>query len=459
MPKVVKPLDIHNLLPQTNCKLCGESSCIAFATKLANRQTSIEKCPHLFKPDFSDKLQKLMELLAPPVKEVIIGVGDRAVKIGGKEVVYRHELTWRNPTAIFIDVHDEMSDQDISARFNFVKNFKFIRMGVELSIDGLAIRCVSGNPERYAKLVSKAVEEVGKPIALCCLEKEPLEEALIIAGNVKPLIYAATKDNWRDLAELASKHKCPLAILSNGDMALLKSLVKSVTEYYKVSELVLDPGTFAEEDVNVTLNNFVATRLLAIDGGDKELGYPLLGVPAALWTLSSKDRDNIEFEESVLASLLMSRFADMLIMHTISPWAIIPVLTWRDCVYTDPRVPSSVKPGLYKVGSPNESSPLMVTANFTLTYYIVKDDIEKGGVDAWLLVIDTEGTSVQSAVAGGRFTADKVFESMKAEDAFSKVSHKSIILPGYAAKISGELESLLGDWKVYVGPRDSADIL
>lgn len=456
MPKLVKPLDVYNLLPQLNCKLCGESSCLAFATKLASRQTSLDKCPYLADPRFAGQVGKLSALLAPPVREVTVGVGDFSVRVGGKDTVYRHELGWRNRATIFVDVHDEMPEQELKERLSFARGFKFLRMGAELTLDGVAVRCVSGDPEKFAKLALEVCDKVNKPTILCCLEREPLEEALIVIGSRRPLVYSATKDNWRELAELASKYNCPLTISGDGDMGLLKSLAKSVAEHYGLRDLILDPGTFPGEGVNTTLSNLVAARILAIDEGDEDLGYPLLGVPAAVW--AGARGDDLEFEESVLASLLISRFADLLILHTISPWAIIPILTWRDCAYTDPRTPSSIKPGLYKVGSPSESSPLMVTANFALTYHIVKDDIEKGGVDAWLLVIDTEGASVQSAVAGRRFTAERIREFMRSEDVFSKVNHKSIILPGYAAKISGELEGLLADWRVYVGPKDSSGI-
>jgi len=134
------------------------------------------------------------------------------------------------------------------------------------------------------------------------------------------------------------------------------------------------------------------------------------------------------------------------------------ILSLRDCLYTDPRVPPSVKPGLYKIGSPDENSPLMVTSNYALTFTLVKSDVEKSKIDAWLLVIDTEGTSVESAVAGRKFTAEKVAEAIKEYGADKVVKHKTIIIPGLAARIAGELEDLLKDWRVFVGPRDSSEI-
>ncbi len=459
MPKRLNPLQVYRYLPQTNCGECGEKSCMAFASKLIEREVSVEKCKPLFRdPRYASKLKELLKLIRPPVKEVLFGVPPHEVKIGGKDVVYRHEWTWRFQTAIMIDIHDEMDEDEISKRVKFVNEFKYIRIGKELTLDGLAIRCVSGIPEKFAKVVSRVMKLTSKPFILCSYDPNVLEEALIVAKDRKPLIYAANERNWKDVANLSIKYKCPLVVSAPGNPDLLRSLVKSLKEHFGLDDLVLDPGTNLGDSIIDTISLFSALRYAAIEEGDELLGYPLLGVPAVIWLDKEKSPEEKAYIESIIASSLMSRYADILIMHSTDVWPILPVIVWRDCVYTDPRVPPSVKPGLYEIGKPNENSPLLVTGNFALTYYLVKDDVEKAKIDAWLLVIDTEGISVESAVAGKKFTSDKIAEAVQEFNLAEKVKHKTIILPGYAARLSGELEDMLKDWRVFVGPRDSANI-
>src|SRR4030042_5662109 len=108
----LSPIDVYKILPKTNCKECGVENCMAFATKIVNREISIEQCPPLKKKENEKAYKQLKEMLKPPVKEVIVGVGDKAVKLAAKLVMYRHEFTYFNPTAIAIDVTDEMPEAE-----------------------------------------------------------------------------------------------------------------------------------------------------------------------------------------------------------------------------------------------------------------------------------------------------------------------------------------------------------
>jgi acetyl-CoA decarbonylase/synthase complex subunit gamma len=136
---------------------------------------------------------------------------------------------------------------------------------------------------------------------------------------------------------------------------------------------------------------------------------------------------------------------------------LLPTVILRQNIYTDPRKPVAVETGLKVFGTPDENSPVMFTTNFALTYYTVASDIESGKIDCYLLVVDTEGIAVDSAVAGRKLTAEKVAEAIKASGIENKVKHKKLIIPGKAARLSGEIEELSG-WQVLVGPRDSSDI-
>jgi acetyl-CoA decarbonylase/synthase complex subunit gamma len=453
----LSPIDVYKLLPRTNCKECGEENCIAFATKLVNREVTLEKCPPLLTKEYEKPYVQLKEMLKPAVKEVVVGVGDTTVKIGGKLVMYRHEFTYSNLTAIAIDVTDEMSDEEILDRVKRIGGFSFEYIGQTLKLDLVAVRSTSNNPEKFAATVKKVVENTSLPLILCSLQPNVLEAGLMAAPKARPLLYAATKDNWKEMAELALMYNCPLTVLAPGDLKLLKSLTKTLREY-GVQDLVLDPGTFVNSGLADTLNNFTMIRRAACKRGDELCGFPLLGVPMMAWVEKGEALDEIaKWREGYLAALLIVRFADVLILHSVDGWSLLPNVILRQNIYTDPRKPVAVEAGLKVFGNPDENSPVMFTTNFALTYYTVANDIESASVNAYLLVVDTEGIAVDSAVAGRKLTAEKVAEAIKASGIEGKVKHRKLIIPGKSARLSGEIEELSG-WQVLVGPRDSSDI-
>lgn len=455
--KELSPIDIYKLLPKTNCKECGEENCMAFATKVVNREVPIEKCPPLLTKQYEKAYKQLKEMLKPAIKEIVVGTGDKAVKIGGKLVMYRHEFTYFNPTAIAIDVTDEMPDEEVLNRVERTGQFSFEYIGQMLKLDMVAVRSTSNNPEKFKATVEKVVENTNLPLILCSLNSSVLEAGFAVAPKARPLLYAATKENWKDMAELALKYSCPLVVSAPGDLRLLKSLVKTLLEY-GVEDLVLDPGTFLVDGLGETLNNFTMIRRAGCKRNDELCGFPLLGVPMVAWMDRGEAPEEIaKWKEAYLAAMLIVRFADAVIMHSVDGWSLLPNAVLRQNIYTDPRKPVAVEPGLKVFGAPDENSPVMFTTNFALTYYTVASDIENAKLDAYLLVVDTEGIAVDSAVAGRKLTADKVAEALKTFGIEDKVKHRKLIIPGKATRISGEIEEL-SNWQVLVGPRDSSDI-
>jgi len=455
--KELSPIDIYKLLPRTNCKECGEENCMAFATKVVNREISIEKCPPLLTKEHEKAYEQLKEMLKPAIKEVVVGVGDKAVKIGGKLVMYRHEFTYFNPTAIAIDVTDEMSGEEILERVKKAENFSFEYIGQILKLDMIAIRSTSNNPDKFKNTVKKVAENTTMPLILCSFNPNVLEAGVMAIPKARPLLYAATKDNWREMAELALMYNCPLTVFAPNNLKLLKSLTKTLLEY-GVEDLVLDPGTFPDEGLADTLNNFTMIRRAACKKGDELLGFPLIGVPMTAWIGKGEmPEEVVKWKEAYIAAIQIIRFADVLIIHDLDGWALLPLTILRQNIYTDPRKPVAVEPGLKVFGTPDENSPVMFTTNFALTYYTVASDIESAKLDAYLLVVDTEGIAVDSAVAGRKLTAEKVADAIKTSEIENKVKHRKLIIPGKAARLSGEIEELSG-WQVLVGPRDSSDI-
>jgi len=453
----LSPIDVYKLLPRTNCKECGEENCMAFATKVVNREVSVEKCPPLLKKEHEKAYRQLREMLKPAIKEVVVGVGERAVKLGGKLVMYRHEFTYFNPTAVAIDVTDEMSEKEVVNRVKKAEEFSFEYIGQTLRLDMVAVRSTSNDPEKFKATVKKVAENTNLPLILCSLNPNVLEAGLMAVPKSRPLLYAATKDNWRAMAELALMYSCPLTVFAPNNLKLLKSLAKTLVAY-GVEDLVLDPGTFPGEGLADTLNNFTMLRRAGCRRGDELLGFPLLGAPMVAWMERGEAPEEIaKWREAYLAAVLVVRYADVLIVHNVDGWALLPPVVLRQNIYTDPRKPVAVKPGLRVFGSPDENSPVMFTTNFALTYYTVASDIESAKVNTYLLVVDTEGIAVDSAVAGRKLTAEKVADAIKASGVESKVKHRKLVIPGKAARLSGEIEELSG-WQVLVGPRDSSDI-
>jgi acetyl-CoA decarbonylase/synthase complex subunit gamma len=455
--KELSPIDVYKLLPKTNCKECGQENCMAFATKIVNREVNIDQCPPLLKKENEKAYKQLKEMLKPAVKEVVVGVGDKAVKIGGKLVMYRHEFTYFNPTAIAIDVTDEMPEDELLSRVKKTENFSYEYIGYTLKLNMIAVRSTSGEPEKFKATVKKVVENTELPLILCTLNPNVAEAGLMAAPKANPLLYAANMDNWKDMAELAIMYSCPLVASAPNDLDMLMSLSKTL-QAYGVQDVVLDPGTFANEGLADTLNNFTMLRRAACKAGEELAGLPLMGVPMAVWIDKGDAADEIvKWREAYLAAMLIVRYADVLVMHGADGWSLLPNTVLRQNIYTDPRKPVAVEPGLKVFGTPDENSPVFFTTNFALTYYTVASDIENSKTNAYLIVVDTEGSAVDSGVAGRKLTAEKVADAIKETGVESKVKHRKLIIPGKASRISGEIEELSG-WKVQVGPRDSSEI-
>lgn len=465
----LSPIDVYKLLPRTNCKQCGEANCMAFAAKLVNREVSIEDCPPILEKKHEKEYKKLKDLLAPAIKEITIGTGDRAVKIGGKLVMYRHEFTYHNPVVLAFDVTDEMparprfsGEEALLDRVRNVENFSYEYIGRKLKLDMIAVRSTSNDPTTFRSAVGTVAEATEMPLILCSLDPNVMEAGLVAASGKRPLIYAATKENWKEMADLALMYDCPLTILAPNDLDLLRSLTKTLIEY-GVEDLVLDPGTFPDEGLSDTVNNFTMVRRNACKGGDELCGFPLIGTPITAWFSGKDSREMLAWKEAYVAATLISRYADILIMHSLDGWSLLPIVIWRFNIYTDPRKPVSVEPGLYTFGKPDELSPVMLTTNYALTYFTVESDLKKFGGNYYLIVADTEGISVESAVAGRYLTAETIAEAVKSSGIAEKVKHKYLIIPGMAARLSGETEDELKNvglpgWHVMVGPRDSSGI-
>ncbi len=463
MGKRASPLDIYALLDKSNCKDCGYDTCMAFATDLLERNIRLDDCTHLMKePKQAKNLVKLRKLTMPPQKPVIIGVGDRAITIGGEEVLMRHQLTYYNQTGIFIEVADNVADlEDI---VKYLTDVKVERMGEVLTLGGIALRCVSGDAESF-KAAAKKISEISNiPTILCCLNADTL---LAAAGEIKdkrPLLYAATKDNWEQVGKFAVINNLPVATVSL-DMDELMSL-SATLQKLGVKEIVLDAGTlFGPGNLSVTYDKIHQIRIAAINKDDANACWPVMGVPAAYWSETKveddKDLWKHQYEEIIMAAIMEAVDTSLIVLHTGQKkeeiWALLALMTLRQSVFSDPRIYPAVDPGAYKIGEPDDMSPIWVTSNYRMTKIPVEQDIQGANLNGWLLVIDSEGIGIESAVAGGQFNATAVAEAVTEFKVFDNVKHRILILLGMAARISGALEDEANCY-VVVGPRDSSGI-
>jgi acetyl-CoA decarbonylase/synthase, CODH/ACS complex subunit gamma len=456
--KVNSPLEVYKFLPQTNCGDCGEATCMAFASHMIDRSLKLEDCPPLLEDKFKKKYLKLAELLAPEIREVIIGTGEHTVSVGGDDILYRHQLTFFNQPALAVDVWDTMSEDELVERIKFINEYKKFYVGRFLKLDMVAIRSTSGDPDKFKQAVTSVAGNTELPLILCSLDPKVLKAGLEVVADRKPLLYAATKDNWQDVADMVMEYDVPLVLFSPDDLDTLKSLAATFLKMGR-DDLILDPGTNPQgKSLRESFENFLMIRRAGIKEGQHEIAFPLLAVPMTAY-LANDDPVSASYWETVLASVFSVRYGDIMIVHSIEPYALLPELHIRDTIYTDPRTPVKVDPKVYEVGSPGKDSPVFVTTNFALTYYTVESDLASSGIDCYLLATDTDGLGVEAAVAGGQMTGQKVSDEFKrlGFDFSEMTAHNTVILPGLAARLQGDMEDASG-LKVKIGPPDSGRI-
>ncbi len=461
MPKL-SPLQVTPLLPGTNCGQCKETTCMAFAVKLIDHIYDVTDCKPFIteKAKYAKKYEKLKELVMPPIRAVRVGTGNRAILIGGEEVLYRHELTYYSPTAIMVAVPDN-NEELIEKRAKLVQDWSIYRIGTTLKLQGLAIRSVSNDPAMFAKAVKKAIATAEIPLILCSTNPAVLKAGAEAAKGKNPLLYPATKDNWKEVTQIALANDCGVVAFSM-DLNELASLAVSM-EQSGLEKIALDPGLIPTDGhLADSLDRFMMIRKAAIVKKDKSIGWPLVSVLATAWigknpNISEGERVEASFKEAELGTTFIGRASNMIIINSAESWMLLGLLIIRQAIYSDPRVHPSVDAKLYEIGKPKEDSPLFVTTNYTMTFFTVRDDLESLKLDAWLLLVNSEGICVESAVAGGQVKANHVADAIKESGVEKKVKHRIIIIPGLAARLSGELEGL-SKWKVLVGPRDSSGI-
>jgi acetyl-CoA decarbonylase/synthase complex subunit gamma len=426
-------IQIYKLLPQTNCKDCSFPTCLAFAMKLAAKQVELSACPHVTE----ESKKQLAESAAPPIRLITLRAEGGEVKVGNEVCLFRHEKTFYNKPGIFLRL--KASDGELAAKAAAANAYTVNYVGIDLSLDGFAIEA-DGDLAAAVKAVRSSSK---RPLILIGENPAVLEPALAASAGEHALLYAAGPANVAPMAELAKKHGAALALKADTLEALADLTAQAQAK--GAEELVLDLGG---TNLGESLVRATQVRRLALKANFHALGYPSIVFAAQ----AGKDK------EAIHAAQAITKYAGFVVLDTFAPEMIYPLLVLRENIYTDPQKPIQVQPGIYEINSPRPESPVLVTTNFSITYFSVANEVEGAGLSAWLLVCDAEGMSVLTAWAAGKFDAERIAKSIKGFDLAAKVTRKRVVLPGHVAVLSGELEGELPDWEVRVGPREAVDL-
>ena len=432
-------IQIFKLLPKTNCGECGVPTCLAFAMNLASGKAELDACPYV-----SDEArEQLAEASAPPIRPVAIGAGSRAFKTGGETVMFRHEKTFYSPTGLAAMIASDLDTDALDKKLKEWNAFQYERVGLNLRPELVALKDGNGDASAFASAAKKIAEESEFGLILMSDKIDAIKAAAEACAFKKPLLYAATADNVEDMGNLAKETGLPLAVKADNLEALI-GLSDKLTGM-GLKDLVLDSGS---REIKQVFEDQVVIRRAPLKAGNRSLGFPTITFPCEM-------AGNLDME-TIIAAMLIAKYAGIVVLSDFKGDSLFPLLLERLNIFTDPQRPMTVTEGIYEIGGPDENSPVLVTTNFSLTYFIVSGEIEGSRVPSWLLIMDTEGLSVMTAWAAGKFAGDAVGMFVKKCGIADKIAHKKIIIPGYAAAISGEMEEELPDWEIAIGPRDAS---
>jgi len=318
-------------------------------------------------------------------------------------------------------------------------------VGMELRLDGIAIQS-TGSGDAFAAAI-KAVQETAQvPLILSAQDPDVMAAGLdALDGDIRPLIHGATAENWQAFADLAKQHDVPMAIRAE-TLSALAELTPQIKEA-GIDRIVLDPGV---RDMRSSLALNTLIRRLAINNTFRPLGFPVITFPS-----ECVEEDQMV---AVAATQAITKYAGFVVLDRFSPGTVYPLLVLRSNIYTNPQEPIKVEPGVYEYNDPGPDSPLMVTTNFSITYFSVANEVDGSGMPGWLLVAAAEGMSVLTAWAAGEFDADRIAKAVQTTGIADKLEHRKLIIPGHVAVLMGELEEELPGWEILVGPREAVDL-
>ncbi|MFA5058465.1 MAG: acetyl-CoA decarbonylase/synthase complex subunit gamma [Opitutaceae bacterium] len=431
-------LQIQKLLPATNCKECGSNTCLAFAMKLAAKKAELAQCPYA-----SEEAKRVLGAASePPVRCLELGP-DRELKLGGEVVLYRHEKTFVHQTALALNLNDTDAPESIEKTLKTVSEYLLERVGQKLRLDMVAVTQKGADAKAFAALAGQAQSRTKRPLVLRSPDVGALTAAAAAVKGSRSVLCAPTPEAAAQLWRVARENGHALA-LTAPDLNRLVALAAEIkAQGFNNLFLQFTPGSLAEQ----FQTNSIARRA-ALKDGCKPLGYP---------TLRFVDTGNL-LDDTIEATSEITKYGGICVLPGFDAAQVASLMTLRLNLYTDPQKPIQVEPKVYAIGEPKPDSPIFVTTNFSLTYFIVSGEIENCGLSSWLVVPECEGMSVLTAWAAGKFSGATIAKFIKEAGLEQQVSRRELVIPGYVAQISGELEESLPGWKVLVGPQEAGDL-
>ena len=435
-------MQIYKMLPKKNCKECGFPTCLAFAMRLAQGKIEAEKCPYM-----SDEAKgKLAEATAPPMRTVKFGAGERVYELGGETVLFRHEKTFVNRPRFAVLFSDTMSNEEIDNKIDNINKVDYVRISEEMFVEIVALRCDSGDKEKYMALVEKVTKACPKTVPMIISSDVEIAKVAVEAcKGLGPIVYGANEENYEEMVSLVKNDKFLLGVTAKGQEELYELVKKVQDAGYK--ELLLGAGS---RDLKGTFDDMVNIRRTALLSQDRTFGYPTIAFIC--------DLSNDKMMQIAAASLFIEKYASIIVLSDIDYSMALPLFALRQNIFTDPQRPMRVEQGLYKIGAAHEESPLMVTVDFALTYFIVSGEVERSKVPAWMLIPDAGGYSVLTAWAAGKLNGKSIAKAVKEFEVENKVKTRELIIPGKVAVLKADIEDELPGWKVIVGTEEAATL-
>jgi acetyl-CoA decarbonylase/synthase complex subunit gamma len=429
-------LEIFKLLPKTNCKKCGMPTCLAFAMALAQKRAKLDDCP-----DVSEEAKEVLAAAAaPPMRKVAFGGGDNQVQVGQETVMFRHEEKFYNPTVVAVSVSDKLAGDDLKKRIEAVNSLQFERVGTKIGVNALAVTNDSGSSSQFAQAAATAKASSSLALILVSDSPEAMAEAVGKTADAVPLLAQAKADTADAMAKIAKENNCPLVAAADSIEALADLSEKIKAQGVEDIVLNLDMSPLKDK-----LFNLSRMRALSLKKVFRPLGYPVISFVT----------DGDANKQAAIATSLICKYSSIVVVDAAEPYALLPMLTVVMNIFSDPQKPVQVEPKVYPIGEPGADAPFMFTTNFSLTYYTVESDVEASRVPSYILVVDTEGTSVLTAYSGDKLNEKTVADALVKHNVEGLVKHRKLIIPGYVAVMSGKLEEAT-NWEVMVGPRESS---
>jgi acetyl-CoA decarbonylase/synthase complex subunit gamma len=433
----LKGLDIFKLTPKTNCKDCGNPTCMAFAMKVATGAVSIDKCPHMS----ADALRQLSEATEPPMKTISVG----AHKLGGETVMLRHEKTLVNKNLFALYLCADMDDAAIDAKIAEAVKVDYERISERMYVETIFVNVDEKQTADRGIAVAKKAAATGRDLIIRCTKPE-LAKEVVSAVSAKVLV-GASSDNFAAMNAIATEKGLVLGV-SGKDLSELHDTIEKLEAAGNKNLIINIGGTSIKE----AFASAVQIRTAALKDENRAFGYPAI---VNVERLAPGDYTM----QAALASLFTLRYGSIIVMGRMTYADALPLYGLRQNIFTDPQKPMKVEPGIYTINGANENSVCAITVDFALTYFVVSGEMERSGVPVNLLISDAGGYSVLTSWAAGKFSAGSIAKFIQENDIESKIKSRTLILPGKVAVLKGEVEAKLPGWNIVVGPNEAIQLV